>query len=225
MFFFMFSPCRRRTAGQPPFTAKIRMVCPLKALHCTSVSPPCRNILPNRVLCRWKRLVFVEGIKKERPASFLLAERSWNCAGDCRPVGYSFFRRHIYRHRTLSLTFQFSISLRDCFLRKREMFTSSIYSHRVFWKRAVTVFRSLPAYHNAISGLSMLFSDPFLFSLVCNTQHGQNTTAGKQQSDPQEHIAVIAGLRAFCPIAGICRNDSILTQRHFYFSSCLQCWV
>ena len=44
----------------------------------------------------------------------------------------------------------------------------------------------------------MLFSDPFLFSLVCNTQHGQNTTAGKQQSDQQEHIAVIAGLGAFC---------------------------
>ena len=43
----------------------------------------------------------------------------------------------------------------------------------------------------------MLFSDPFLFSLVCNTQHGQNTTAGKQQSDPQEHIAVIAGLGGF----------------------------
>ena len=72
MFFFMFSPCRRRTAGRPPFTAKIRMVCPLKALHCTSVSPPCRNILPNRLFCCWKRLIFVEGIKKERPASFYL---------------------------------------------------------------------------------------------------------------------------------------------------------
>ena len=52
MFFFMFSACRRRTAGRPPFTAKIRMVCPLKALHCTSVSPPRRNILPNRLLSR-----------------------------------------------------------------------------------------------------------------------------------------------------------------------------
>ena len=48
------------------------MVCPLKALHCTSVSPPCRNILPNRLFCCWKRLIFVEGIKKERPASFYL---------------------------------------------------------------------------------------------------------------------------------------------------------
>ena len=51
----------------------------------------------------------------------------------------------------------------------------------------------------------MLFSDPFLFSLVCNTQHGQNTTAGKQQSDQQEHIAVIAGLGAFCFLRRLAR--------------------
>ena len=70
MFFFMFSPCRRRTAGRPPITAKIRMVCPLKALHCTSVSPPHRNILPNRLFCRWKRLIFVEGKKLGRQTCF-----------------------------------------------------------------------------------------------------------------------------------------------------------
>ena len=68
--------------------------------------------------------------EKRSASNFLLSvlKSCWRVT----PVVYSFFRRHIYRHRPLSLTFQFSISLRDCFLRKREMFTSSIYSHRVF---------------------------------------------------------------------------------------------
>ena len=78
-----------------------------------------------------KGTAFCRESKEKRSASnFLLSvlKSCWRVT----PVVYSFFRRHIYRHRPLSLTFQFSISLRDCFLRKREMFTSSIYSHRVF---------------------------------------------------------------------------------------------
>ena len=36
----------------------------------------------------------------------------------------------------------------------------------------------------------MLLCNTLLFA--CNTQSGQNSAADKQQSDPQEHIAVIA---------------------------------
>ena len=58
----------------------------------------------------------------------------------------------------------------------------------------------------------MLFVYADSFLLACNTEYGQNTATDEQNGKPQSKVTVIAGLRAFCPIAGICRNDSILTQ-------------
>ena len=84
-----------------------------------------------------KGAVFYRESKEKRSASYFLLSVLKSCR-KVTPVVYSFFGRHNYRHRPLSLTFQFSISLHDCFLRKREMFTSGIYSHWVFWKQAVT---------------------------------------------------------------------------------------
>lgn len=66
----------------------------------------------------------------------------------------------------------------------------------------------------------MLFVYADSFLLACNTEYGQNTATDEQNGKPQSKVTVIAGLRAFCPIAGICRNDSILTQmvcfKHYY---------
>ena len=62
----------------------------------------------------------------------------------------------------------------------------------------------------------MLFVYADSFLLACNTEYGQNTATDEQNGKPQSKVTVIAGLRAFCPIAGICRNDSILTQMVYF---------
>lgn len=60
-------------------------------------------------------------------------------------------------------------------------------------------------------GFSVLFGYADFFLLICNAKYSQGTPADEQNDKPQSKTDVIAGLRDFCLINGVCRYDSILT--------------
>ena len=142
------------------------MVCPLKALHCTSVSPPCRNILPNRLFCCWKRLIFVEGIKKERPASFYLLS-ALETVPEIAVRSAILFSGGISPSPSLPISSYlisilskvFSEAKNPCFLPNIQVIPS------ILIKRAVTVFQSLPVCYGRTLGFQCYLVMPTFFFL------------------------------------------------------------